>query len=110
VQGHELEALLGAYKSLANQRIDIIITEFSPTLFATEAHAHLYLNLIGMHGFTIFALQRIDHTYTRRKVALPRDGRDVSSWKAIHDMRKGGEWMDLLCVQTTLLNNFELVT
>jgi hypothetical protein len=105
VQGHELDALIGAYRSLVDRKIDIIISEFSPALFDSETHAHLYLNLIASQGYTIYALQRIDFKYARHKVDLSRNGVDVSSWQDVHTMRKSGDWVDLLCVRTTILNN-----
>jgi hypothetical protein len=81
---------------------DIILSELSPSLFESEAHARLYLKLLASRGYRIYALQQLSPAFKRTAVELPADGADLSTWAAVADMRHSGSWMDILCVRTGL--------
>lgn len=102
VQGHELDVLLGGFTSFVKRGYDIILSELSPSLFESEAHARLYLKMLASRGYRIYALQQLSSQFKRSLVELPPEGEDVSTWTAISNMRSTGSWMDILCVREGL--------
>lgn len=102
VQGHELDVLLGGFTSFVRRGYDIILSELSPSLFESEAHARLYLKLLASRGYRIYALQQLSPQFKRTIVELPPEGADISTWPAIANMRSTGSWMDILCVREGL--------
>ncbi|KAI9015469.1 S-adenosyl-L-methionine-dependent methyltransferase [Hyaloraphidium curvatum] len=102
VQGHELDVLLGGISSFVQRGYDIILSELSPSLFESEAHARLYLKLLASLGYRIYPLQQMSPQFRKTAVELPAEGADISTWPAIASMRLSGSWMDLLCVKAGL--------
>jgi FkbM family methyltransferase len=102
VQGHELDVLLGGFASFVQRGYDIILSELSPSLFESEAHARLYLKLLASRGYRIYALQQLSPKFRRTMVEVAPEGADIATWPAVADMRSTGSWMDILCVREGL--------
>lgn len=102
VQGHELSVLLGGFSQFVNHGYDIIITELSPSLFESEAHARLYLKMLAAGGYRCYALQQLSPKLQKTKIELPEEGEDIESWPEVKKMRSSGSWADFLCVREGL--------
>lgn len=101
VQGHELDVLLGGFATFM-RGFDIILSELSPSLFESEAHARLYLKLLASQGYHIYPLQQLTPKFKKKEVKLPAEGIEIDLWKAVYGLRRTGGWMDLLCVRKGL--------